>query len=286
MARKKKTRPHSSKKKVRRWFILSGVIFLLMASLTATGYFIFLRPGQRTIPPGVEKTPTALPRPPVKKAKPKVAIVIDDMGYRKIEGDILLNINLNLSFSFLPFAPHSTDQAHKAQEKGRDVLLHLPLEPYDPTWDLGPGGLYISMSRKELRSAFVKDLAFVPMAIGVNNHMGSRFCENRPAMRVLLEIVREKNLFFLDSLTSSKSVGYTLAKSMGIRTERRNIFLDNEADNGKIGAQFEALFAEAEKNGQAIGLAHPHPATLETLKEFQHRLGTEVNLVGISELMR
>jgi len=208
------------------------------------------------------------------------------MGYRKATGDDLLRLDLNLSFSFLPGGPNSASQAREAQKLGRDIMLHLPLEPHDPTWNLGPGGLYVSMSRESVQNTFARDLAIVPMAIGINNHMGSLFTENETAMRTLLTIVRANNLFFLDSLTSSNSLGYDLARSMGVKTARRDIFLDNEHDNEKITSQLMKLLAVAEKHDWAIGLAHPYPSTLAALKEHAALFRTRVRLVGISELMQ
>jgi polysaccharide deacetylase 2 family uncharacterized protein YibQ len=241
----------------------------------------------------IRKTPPRSPDPasplalqPTEEARPRIAIIIDDMGYRKITGEALLNLDLNLSFSFLPDAPNAQLQAEKARNLGRDVLLHLPLEPSDPTWKLGPGGLYTSMSKEEMRRVFAKDLAVVPMAIGVNNHMGSYFTENETAMRNLLEIIRDDHLFFLDSLTSSHSLGYETALIMGIKTGRRHIFLDNDHENGKVASQLLELISIAEKNGWAIGLAHPFPSTLLALREQKHLLRTRVEVVGISELIK
>jgi hypothetical protein len=124
------------------------------------------------------------------------------------------------------------------------------------------------------------------MAIGINNHMGSLFTENETAMRTLLEVIRANNLFFMDSITSSKSVGYDLARSMGIKTARRHIFLDNEHENKKVTSQLMKLMAMAEEHDLAIGLAHPYPSTFAALKEHADLFGTRVRLVGISELVR
>ncbi len=291
--------------------IPAALTLIVFISLIATGYFVFLRPVE---PPGPLYTPTDIPIAPTEKQEitttekgdsvsdivktdpmpeslhenqfPKIAIVIDDMGYRKEVGDKLLDMEANLTFSFLPFGPHSEKQAQKAHDLGRDVLLHLPLEPTDPTWNLGPGGMLLSMNKAELEQIFSEDLAIVPMAVGVNNHMGSRFTEDRWAMATLLEIIQNNDLFFLDSITTPKSIAYDLAKAMGIRTVRRHVFLDNEPDKDKITKQLETLISMAEKYGWAIGLAHPHPATYETLLENQEQIDNRVQLVNISELVK
>ena len=298
----RRTKRQGKKKKSNRLLIPLGLLLLVVTSLLATGYFVFLRPG-----PIVEKsTPAVVPSymspdeqkapAPIKQLvpsemsinplKPQIAIIIDDMGYQKATGDALLEMDLDLTFSFLPHAPNAANQAQKAQELGRDILLHLPLEPSDPTWNLGPGGLYLSMNREELTATFAKDLAVVPMAVGINNHMGSLFTENETSMRTLLEIIKSKELFFLDSLTSSQSVGYDIARSLGIKTAKRNVFLDNEHENKKVGSQLLELVALAEQQGYAIGLAHPFPSTLAALKEHEGILRSRVELVGVSKLVQ
>jgi hypothetical protein len=218
-------------------------------------------------------------------ATPLIAIVIDDMGYRRETGNALLNLNMDLSFSFLPHAPHTKVLVRKAHELGRDVLLHLPLEPSDPAWDLGPGGLHLAMGREELQSLFAENLSLVPMAVGMNNHMGSSFTEHEDAMRIVLAVVREQGLFFLDSLTSAHSKGYALARSMGINTLQRQIFIDNEHEENKIISQLEELTGIAEKTGWAIGLAHPYPSTLAALQTHGDFLERKAKMVGVSKLM-
>lgn len=227
-------------------------------------------------------------RTPEKKplaGKPLVAIVIDDMGNRQNTGRALIALDLPLSFSFLPSTPFSEELQKAAQAKGRDILLHLPLEPIDPKWNPGPGTLTTSMDQETMRTIFHDDLQSVPAAMGINNHMGSRFTADPQAMRTLLSLVRSRNLFFLDSVTSSQSVAYDLAREMGIKTERRTVFLDNDQNPEKIRAQLDLLVKLAEEHGQAVGIGHPYPATLEAIRGYQPRLRDQVKMVGVSRLV-
>lgn len=217
--------------------------------------------------------------------KPLVAIVFDDMGNRQNTGRALLALDLPFSFSFLPFTPFSAELQKEARARGRDILLHLPLEPMDPKWNPGPGTLTTAMDLKTVKSLFNDDLHAVPEAKGINNHMGSRFTANPQAMRNLLTFVRENNLFFLDSVTSSQSVAYDLAREMGIKAERRTVFLDNDQNPDKIRAQLDLLIQLAEEHGQAVGIGHPYPATVEALLHYQSQLRTRVEMVGISRLV-
>jgi len=304
-----------------RWILPLFLVVLLGLSLAAAAYFIFLRvpdngrqnreasaaispPAakiiKKTAPPDItpEQPAAALPPASLPESKPlpaatardvgklpRLAIIIDDMGNNQQLGDSFIDLDLNLTFSFLPYSPATAIQSRKAAALGRDILLHLPMEPKDNNWNPGPGALSLSMSGRELIMTMVADLAENPVVIGVNNHMGSRFTEDRQAMKTLLEFLQENNLLFVDSLTSSDSIGYELARSIGIKTARRDIFLDNEQDRNSIIDQLEKLIALAEKNGIAVGIGHPHPATLEALRDFKEELLNRVQLVGIRELV-
>ncbi len=256
--------------------------------------FSYEEPGLPNTVVGVE--PGDKKHPPEKKlpvdnmvksgGKPMLAIVIDDMGYKLKTGKGLLALDLALSFAFLPSGPHLDTLARKANKKGRDVLVHIPLEPADGGVDPGPGALFISMSEATMRSRFEKNLAALPLARGVNNHMGSRFTQNREAMKIFLEMVRENDLYFLDSMTSRNSVGHIMAREMGIKTARRHVFLDNERDVRKIKKQLRHLLAVAEKSGLAIGIGHPYPETLTALKDMQAEIKKRARLAGVSRMVR
>jgi uncharacterized protein len=218
---------------------------------------------------------------------PRVAIVIDDMGYERQAGERLLALDLDLTFSFLPHAPHTRNLSRLAREIGRDVLLHLPMEPIDTArWDPGPGALYLSMPIEDLRRNLQDNLAAVPMAIGVNNHMGSRFTANPQAMATVMSILRPQDLFFLDSLTTADSTGYHVAREFGMRAIRRDIFLDNDRAVELIERQIAALIRLAGKQGSAVAIAHPHAGTVAALMSSQEQLRTVVEVVGIQNLVQ
>ena len=141
------------------------------------------------------------------------------------------------------------------------------------------------MDPETMRSRFREALQTVPSAVGISNHMGSRFTADPKAMRTLLPLVRERNLFFLDSVTGAKSVAYDLAREMGIQTERRTVFLDNDQNPDKIQAQLELLVQLAGEHGQAVGIGHPYPATVEALRRYQTQLRTRAEMVGVSRLV-
>lgn len=217
--------------------------------------------------------------------KPRVAIIIDDMGYQKKTCGKLLDLELNLTFAFLPFGPYTEKQAYRANRLGRDVLLHFPMEAADAKWNPGPGTISINMGRQEIHEIFRRNLAVVPYAVGINNHMGSRFTQNSEAMQDFMVAVRRAGLFFVDSRTSQYSVGLFSAREAGVKAAKRDVFLDNVRDRQKITIQLQKLLAVAERNGQAIGIGHPYPETLQALKGLRREIRRRVRLVGVGELV-
>jgi polysaccharide deacetylase 2 family uncharacterized protein YibQ len=122
--------------------------------------------------------------------------------------------------------------------------------------------------------------------MGINNHMGSRFTQNSEAVKVFMKLIRTGEMFFLDSRTSQNSVGFKIAREMGVRTANRNVFLDNVRDRQKIKIQLRKLLDIAERRGQAIAIGHPYPETLQALKELRREISSRAIVVGVSELVR
>lgn len=220
--------------------------------------------------------------------KGKVAIVIDDVGDERRVAMDLLNLDVPLSFSVFPFAPYSKELAREAADRGRDVLLHLPMEPRGyPEPDPGEGRLLTTMGKKELLSQLERDLDSIPYIKGVNNHMGSRFTEDPERMRYVLEGIQKRGLFFLDSRTTPRTVGFRIARELGLKTGERNVFLDNERNVSRIKARVLQLIDLSLKNGGAIGIGHPYPETAEALREVLPSLRENgIKVVPVSSLLK
>ncbi|WP_051305786.1 divergent polysaccharide deacetylase family protein [Desulfogranum mediterraneum] len=220
------------------------------------------------------------------QSRAKAAIIIDDMGYHRRVGEELLALELNLTFSFLPHAPFTPEQEQRAYELGRDILVHLPMEAKDRKWNPGKGALLLKDSDQLLKEKTGQLLTLVPHATGANNHMGSRFTEDRAAMRAVLQVLAGGELFFVDSFTTADSTGMSEARQLGIPTARRHVFLDNVQDPDKICLQLETLTELARKEGSAIGIGHPYPATLRALSRCNQDLLAAVDLVGVHQLVQ
>lgn len=224
--------------------------------------------------------------PVVKKAYPRVAIVIDDMGQDMRKLRELIALNAPITVAVLPNLSHSKDTAKEAHARGLEVLLHLPMEPKDlGDNNPGKGALLTAMTSEEIRKQMEDDLTTVPFASGVNNHMGSRFTEDERQMRSVLNVVKKKKMFFLDSRTSSNSVAGKVAGDLGVRNADRDVFLDNSRDITYIKGQITELVSIARKHGSAIAIGHPHPETIEAIKESLEVLNGSVEIVRLSDIV-
>jgi polysaccharide deacetylase 2 family uncharacterized protein YibQ len=159
------------------------------------------------------------------------------------------------------------------------------MEPKGKEWDSGPASLLLGQSSAEQKTLFEKNLAAVPHAVGVNNHMGSLYTEDRAAMDTLMELLREQGLFFVDSFTTAESKGFLAARAAGLPAAKRHVFLDNVHSQDKVCEQLQKLVARAEEQGWAIGIGHPNKATLAALTNCRERLMKRVRLVGAHELV-
>ncbi|MEE9542614.1 MAG: divergent polysaccharide deacetylase family protein [Thermodesulfobacteriota bacterium] len=268
-------------------FILGAVAFFLVDKVldrdTGPDKVAIIKDIPKPPPPPVVKIPPALP-----DYKYKVAIVIDDMGRDISKLNKLSELDSAINIAILPYLKDSKEIADKTHERGWNVILHLPMEPQNiEKHNPGEGALLMSMTGAEVRSTIRTGLESVPHAIGINNHMGSRFTEDEALMKVVMSAAREEGVFFLDSKTTAKSVGEKVAQEMGVKTASRSVFLDNVQDKEYIRGQIKELISVAKKNGTAIGIGHPYSETISVLIEIEAEFAREgVRLVRLDELVR
>lgn len=231
--------------------------------------------------------PPKLKPPPLRPPRPRIAIVVDDLGVDCRVAEALLRLDAPLTFSILPLQPYSRRIAKTAHAQGREVMLHLPMEPRGfPLKDPGTGALFVSMGERELLRQLRKDLDAVPFITGVNNHMGSRFMEQEEKVRPVLEELKRRGLFFLDSRTTAKTQGYRIARELALKTNERDLFLDNETDVQDIRAQVERLIRIAREHGTAIGICHPYPSTVTCLQEMIPKIkAAGIEVVPLSQAL-
>ena len=267
---------------IRRRELLAALLSLppLAASLPAAA--AYRGTIERRIPASAHPEPIVAAAPP--KPLPVVNIVIDDIGNRLPEGRRA--VALPVTCSFLPHTAHCRELVETAHRVGREIVLHTPMQSIHGK-RLGPGGLTVEMTSRELRRTMHENFEAVPYADGVSNHMGSLLTRHPGQMQLVMDSLQAHHGgYFIDSLTTSRSVAYRIARESGIPASKRNIFLDHHRDPERIREQFMKLIARAHRRGTALGIGHPYPETLAVLEALLPRIAEQgVELVTTSRLI-
>ena len=214
----------------------------------------------------------------------KLSILIDDFGYRQHEENQVLQMPKAVSVAIFPNAPDSQMMMNKAHQQGREILIHLPMAPLSKQ-PLEKDTLTPSMSAAEVKRIVDQAIRNIPYAIGINNHMGSAMTSSRSGMDNVMQAMNAHNLFFLDSMTIGNTQSVNAAQGTRVKVIKRNVFLDDVQNEGEIRRQFERAIQLARKNGYAIAIGHPHPATVKVLQQMLPNLPSDIVLVRPSDLL-
>lgn len=221
-------------------------------------------------------------------ASGRIAIVLDDWGYSVNNLKFVKEIREPLTLAILPGRAYSGFIAQAAAELGKEVILHLPLEPHQENtkYSLEPDTILTTMPKAQVAKILENDIKSVQGIKGVSNHMGSYATENKPLMKIIFLELKKRKLYFLDSFTG-KTVGKDLAREMGVFYARRQVFLDNENEPSYILGQIELLAKIAAQTGFAIGIGHDRSSTLEVLVRAMPDLRKQgYKFVYVSELVK
>ncbi len=220
-------------------------------------------------------------------SRPKIAIIMDDMGRSMKTFQRLLDLDLLITPAILPETGRATDGAIMFQRAGREYMIHIPMQPSNyPQTNPGPNALLLGQTEQKTRQLVRRYMELVPGAAGGNNHMGSRYTSERVPMRLVLEELRQNGQFFVDSKTISTSVGYDEARRMGVPTAARNIFLDNKDQVDYIRQQIRKMVRLSDGKGEVIAICHPHKETLEAFRlELAWLKKQQVDFVAASSLV-
>lgn len=217
---------------------------------------------------------------------PRLAIIVDDLGSDVAPAEALLRLRYPLTLSILPSQPHSAEIADKTFRRGDEVMLHLPMEFEGSTAKPEAVELRVGMGAGEVGRLLGQMLEAVPHAAGINNHEGSRATTDPALMADVMAVLRQRNLFFIDSRTTAATVAYDAARQAGVRAASRNVFLDDVETREAILRQIDLAERDATKEGSAIAIGHPHPATIAALEEALPQLKARgVRLVFASALV-
>jgi polysaccharide deacetylase 2 family uncharacterized protein YibQ len=230
-------------------------------------------------------TPVVAPPDAQHVSHARLAIIIDDLGNDRQAAETLFQIPFPLTVSVLPHLQHSAEISEEASRRGYQVMLHIPIEaPANAKAENIE--LHPSMEPQEVTNVVQRMLETVPQAEGANNHQGSLGTSDTALMDAIMTALRERDLYFVDSRTTTATVAYTAARRAHVRTASRDVFLDDTEEVSAIRHQLELVVRDAKEHGSAIAIGHPHPTTLQVLAEELPKLQREgVSLVFASQVV-
>lgn len=248
----------------------------------------------RTTKPAPEKAhaPAKKPAPQARIVPPggtaRLAILIDDGGNNSAHGARILALDNRLTLAILPNTPFAVEIAEKGAAKGFEIMLHMPMETDSGSVRSVPGTVFTKMGKDEIQKLTNAAIDQIPHVVGINNHTGSKFTTDREKMDYVLEVLKTRGLYFIDSVTIHNTIAYEAAREMGVPSARRDVFLDDSTDIASIRRQYAILLDTAIKHGQAVGIGHfQSPSTAKVLAEEIPKLAEAgIELVHASELVQ
>ncbi|MDF0535984.1 divergent polysaccharide deacetylase family protein [Shewanella sp. A32] len=214
----------------------------------------------------------------------KLAIIMDDIGYRHTD-EAALSLPPGITFSILPHTPLGEKMARAAHAKGHEIMVHIPMQALDGR-TMGPGGLNNQMSETQFKQVVEDAIGSIPFAKGTNNHMGSLLTQLDRPMGWLMSVLKQQNLYFVDSVTTRYTKAGDEAETHDVPLLKRQVFLDNQTSLAALKHQLKEAVHLARKEGQVVLIAHPYPETIAFLKKQLKQLPEEgVQLVHASSLL-
>lgn len=286
--RKKKGSGRRRRRSTRAFFLGMALFAVLIVIGSEISNKVKDHRARNTDPPYRESADKKdVPTTPKFTGPPLIAIIVDDLGYELELGNKMVELEWPLTCSILPNTPHTSHFMELCRKHGKEIMLHLPMEPGKLSaekWT--PGTLSLTMDQKEMEKAIEMNLSQVPNAIGANNHMGSKFTLNETAMTHVLAKLKKMGLFYVDSLTAYKSVGPKIARRVKIRHAIRDVFIDDMKDTATPEDRVRELERIAINKGKAIGICHPRKETLEAfISELPGIVARGARIVPVSEAL-
>ena len=228
----------------------------------------------------------AMPAPPA-DGRPRIAVIIDDVGMDRAHTQRAIALKGPVTLAFLAFAPNLANQTEAARADGHELLLHVPMEPVNPTAGMGANALTTEQTDDEVLRRLRWDLDRFPDYVGINNQMGSKFTSEAGPMRVVMGELKARGLLFVDSRTIATTVGAQAARDAGVPFAARDVFLDDADASADVPARLKQLEDLARRKGTAIAIGHPRDTTLAALQRWLPTLPTKgIVLVPVSAIVK
>ncbi len=218
---------------------------------------------------------------------PMVAVVIDDLGLDRQRTARTVALPGPLTLAYLPYAGALSRQTAVARDAGHEIILHMPMQPQNPATDPGPGALLLGMSAREVEQSLTHALDRIGPIVGVNNHMGSAVTADPALMAAVMQVLKTRELVFLDSRTTGMSQAAAQAASLGVPHASRDVFLDHDSSPDAVASALAKTEAIARRHGIAVAIGHPKDVTLEALAAWLPGLAARgITLVPLSTVIR
>ena len=215
----------------------------------------------------------------------ELAIVIDDVGYHQIRGMRAIALPGPVTIAVLPHAPHTANLVHQASRSGKDIIVHQPMQAHPSKHaSRERRTLMLDMHEQDFASMTAAALDAVPGRIGLSNHTGSLLTAHRAPMQQLMTMLRQRDLFFLDSRTTAATVALQVAREQGVPAVRRDVFLDHDPSPAAVHLAFERALHIARRNGRAVLIGHPYDVSLDYLEGRLADLPADIKMVSVAQL--
>ena len=216
----------------------------------------------------------------------RLAVVIDDAGLDLESQRIYEEIGVPLTLAVMPNKMYTSEAAAEWSRYGMPVILHQPMEPVSGS-GMEEKTILTSMSDEAIRYMLKESLEQIPQAVGINNHQGSRATTDARVMRVVMNELSHRGLFFFDSRTNTTTAADSAAVSYGVPYARNDLFVDNSADEGEIRAMIQEGANRAKARGSYIIIGHCRPHTAAAFRDIVPQLQAQgIEFVYVSSLLR
>lgn len=267
---------------------IAALTLIPVAGLFAFLIWSFINLSGRQAPPPVVKTVQKKPAQDTRGrvlSTGSIVLIIDDVGFEGQPLERAMRLDPNINFAVLPNGTRTSDYVERLNQRGFEILCHLPMEPHGAATSPGPNAVLTSMSDDEITAATQSSIRAVRFARGMNNHMGSRATSDRRVMKNVLRAMPE-GMYFIDSRTGGRSIAGSMAREMNIRTASRHIFLDNVQTDAAIREQIELAGRVARSQGVAVAIGHLNPVTVNALAhELPSLRARGIHLVRASDVV-
>ncbi len=225
-----------------------------------------------------------------KKLKPKISIIVDDLGDNSIIAKKIILLPAPLTLAILPHTPFAKLISELGSQQDHEIIMHLPMEATSRPDLLGPGALFSNMTENNFQQTLLTSAQSIPNLIGLNNHMGSLLTQDIEKMGWLMSIAQQNNWYFLDSKTTEDSVALMEANRIGLPHIGRDVFLDHFSERANLPFMLEKQFKELKRiakiRGHVVVICHPYPETFAFLTKKIPELNEDFELVHLSELLK